>query len=418
MLGAYKELIRRYPRYLAFSGLHIFFSSPGQSFSFALFGPPFVIAFGLGAGGFGALYSIATLISAGLLPIVGPVIDRVNLRGYSVAVGLLMIIALLTMSIADSLPLLFVGMLFLRFSGQALMMQIGGISTTRFFGEQRGKALAIVGLGVSFGVALFPMTLARLITRYGWSKTLEMEALLVALVFLPISLILLRKSDNFQHPPPRSSRSGDKESADWTRKDVLKNPFFYFAIPTGLLIPFFSTGLIIHLGSVAEYKGWKLEWVAASFIASAVTSRLGSFCMGPLVDRFSARKMFRFVLAPYALALIVLMTNTHPYAAPVWLGLAGFSVGCVMVAMPVLWAEMFGVHSLGAISSVASSAGVLSTALSPILFGWLIEYGLNIDLLLLAGVFLTVIVSALAFLAPESGTSIKSAREPDSSARE
>ena len=400
MLNDYVQLIKRYPRYLAFSCLHIFFSSPGQSFSFALFGPPFVIAFGLGAGGFGTLYSVATLGSAALLPIAGPFIDRVNLRGYSIAVGLLMTTALLTMSMANSIPLLFAGVLLLRFSGQALMMQIGGISTSRFYGDQRGKALAIVGIGLSFGVALFPMTLAYLIDGVGWSRTLVLEALFVIFVFLPTSLGLLRRTDNFQTPPSTSSKEGDGQSVGLTRKEVLKIPFFYFAVPTGLLIPFFSTGLIIHLGSIAEHKGWDLKWVAACFIASAISSRVGAFCMGPLVDRFSARRMFRFVLIPYALALVVLGTNTHPYAAIAWLTLGGFSVGCVMVTMPALWAEMFGVRSLGAIASVVSSAGVFSSALSPALFGWLIESGLNVDMLILSGAVLAIIVTTSAFLAP------------------
>jgi MFS family permease len=244
------------------------------------------------------------------------------------------------------------------------------------------------------------LTLASLIGRFGWGKTLVFEALFVALFFLPASLALLRKKDTFQHPPAHSSQSEDEEDAAWTRKDVLKNPFFYFAVPTALMIPFFSTGLIIHLGSIADFKGWKLEWVAACFIASAVMGRVGAFCMGPLVDRFTARTMFRFVLWPYALALAVLATNTHPYAAPVWMGLAGFSVGCVTVAMPSLWAEMFGVRSLGAIGSVVGSAGVFSTAISPALFGWLIDGGLNIDLLLLVGVILALLISGLAFLAP------------------
>jgi MFS family permease len=244
------------------------------------------------------------------------------------------------------------------------------------------------------------MTLAYLIDGVGWSRTLVLEALFVIFIFLPTSLVLLRRTDNFQTPPSTSSKDEDGQSPGLSRKEVLKVPFFYFAVPTGLLIPFFSTGLIIHLGSIAEHKGWDLKWVAACFIASAISSRIGAFGIGLLVDRFSARKVFRFVLIPYALALIVLATNTHPYAAVAWLTLAGFSVGCVMVTMPALWAEVFGVRSLGAIASVVSSAGVFSTALSPVLFGWLIESGLNVDHLILSGVALAVIVTASAFLAP------------------
>ena len=75
---------------------------------------------------FGLLYSTATLLSGCLLPFFGPLIDRVNLRGYSVAVGLLMVAALLATAFAPALIVLFLGVLGLRFSGQGLMTQIGG----------------------------------------------------------------------------------------------------------------------------------------------------------------------------------------------------------------------------------------------------------------------------------------------------
>ena len=399
MFGEYIRLIRDYPRFLTFSSLHMFFSGPGQSFSFALFAPSFAAVFALGAGGFGTLYSLATLASAALMPLFGPIIDRINLRICSLFVGLLMAGSLLTTSIASTLPVLFVGVLFLRLSGQGLMTQIGGVSTTRFFGGQRGKALAIVGLGFSFALALFPMTLAHLIARIGWQQTLMLMAASVVCLFLPITLALIKKTDRFQHPP-RPGGASTGEGVAWTRNDVLKAPFFYFAMPVTLLIPFFSTGLIIHLGKIAEHKGWSLEWAASCFIASAIMGRVASFCIGPLVDRFTARRLFPFVLVPYAAALTVLMLNTHPYAALAWLGLAGLSFGSVSVTMPALWAEVFGVDSLGAISSIVGSAGVFATALSPALFGWLLDRGLDVDRLVLGGVVLAVLVSLIALVAP------------------
>jgi len=399
MLREYIRLIRNYPRFLTFSSLHMFFSGPGQSFSFALFAPSFAAVFALGSGGFGTLYSVATLASAALMPLFGPIIDRINLRICSVFVGLLMAASLLTTSMASSLPVLFVGVLFLRLSGQGLMTQIGGVSTTRFFGSQRGKALAIVGLGFSFALAFFPMTLAHLIARIGWRQTLMLMAASLVVLFLPASLGLIKKTDRFQLPP-RSAAASTGETIAWTRSEVLKAPFFYFAVPVTLLIPFFSTGLIIHLGKIAEHKGWSLEWVATCFIASAVMGRVASFCVGPLVDRFTARRLFPFMLVPYVLALTVLMLNTHPYAALVWLGMAGLSFGCVSVTMPALWAEVFGVASLGAISSIVGSAGVFATALSPALFGWLLDHGLDVDRLVLGGVVLAVLVSLVALVAP------------------
>jgi hypothetical protein len=60
----YLQLLRAYPRYLIFGMWHMFYSSPGQSFAVAVFVPSLTAAFGLGAGGFGLLYSVATLASA------------------------------------------------------------------------------------------------------------------------------------------------------------------------------------------------------------------------------------------------------------------------------------------------------------------------------------------------------------------
>jgi MFS family permease len=311
-----------------------------------------------------------------------------------------MALSLLTTSLAPSLPVLFVGVLFLRLTGQGLMTQIGGVSTTRFFAGQRGKALAVVGLGFSLALAFFPVTLAHLIARIGWQQTLTWMAVSVAVLFIPGSLSLIRKTDRFQHPPTRFEATSAEDTVGWTRKEVLKAPFFYFAVPIALMIPFFSTGLIIHLSKIAEHKGWSLEWAASAFIASAVMGRIASFCMGPLVDRFTARRLFPFVLVPYVFGLSVLMLHTHPYAALVWLGMAGLSFGSVSVTMPALWAEVFGIDSLGAISSVVGSAGVFATALSPALFGWLLDGGLDVDLLVLGGVVLAALVSLIGLIAP------------------
>ncbi len=393
-------ILRDYPRFLLFGILHMFYSSPGQSFSIAIFVPSFTAAFGLSASGFGLQYSLATLASACLLPLFGPLIDRVNLRLYSVGVGLLMAAACLVTALANTVPLLFIGLLLLRFSGQSLMTQIGGVSITRFFGGQRGKALAVVGLGFSLGTAVLPVTLAYLITLTSWQKTMMFMGLSVFVLFIPVSLSLIKKTDKFQYPVKDQPEIEEDTQRQWTRKEVLKTPFFYFALPQTLLIPFVSTGLIIHLGSIAQGKGWTLEWVAAFFVVSALTGRFTSFLMGSVVDRFSARLIFPYVLMPYVLGLAALAIGNHPLTAPVWLFFSGLGVGCMGVTISVLWAEIFGIRSLGAITSTVASAQVFASALSPVFFGWLLDSGVTIEALLIGSIFFTGLVTLLAFLAP------------------
>ncbi len=403
-MNAFKEylhLLRAYPRYLTFGILHMFYSSPGQSFSVAIFVPSLTVAFGLSAGGFGLLYSTATLASALLLPWLGPLMDRHNLRIFSVCVGAGLAIGCLVCTTATMIPILFAGIALLRLCGQGLMTQIAGVATTRFFGDQRGKALAIVGLGFSLGTALFPVSLAFLISIFQWRLTMIIMAASILLLFIPFSLGLLNKSDRYQQPPHATPTTGDTRAPEWTRRDVLKTPFFYFAVPMALLIPFVSTGLIIHLGSIADYKGWSLEWVAACLAVSAITGRIGSFCMGPVVDRYKARAVFPFVLIPYICGLAILALGNHAAMVPLWFFFSGLGVGSTNVTMSVLWAEAFGVLSLGAITSLVASAQVLATALSPVLFGWLIDLGVSITAIVAGSIALTMMVSLLAFLAPQ-----------------
>jgi MFS family permease len=403
-VNAFKEylhLVRTYPRYLIFGMLHMFFSSPGQSFAVAIFVPSLTAAFDLSAAGFGMLYSTATLASAFILPFLGSLVDRHNLRIYSLCVGAGMMIGCLITATATIIPLLFCGILGLRLFGQGLMTQIAGVATTRFFGDRRGKALAIVGLGFSLGTAVSPVTLAFLISSLDWQKTMLVVAASCLFIFMPVSLGLLKKDDPYQHPPQVMPESDEADKKQWTRKDVLTAPFFYFAVPVALLIPFFSTGLLIHLGRIADDKGWSLEWVAASFAVSAISGRIGSFFMGPVVDRYKAQAVFAYVLIPYMCGLIVLALGTHPAAAPIWLFFSGLGFGCTNMTMSVLWAEAFGVLSLGAITSLVASASVFATALSPVLFGWLIDMGVSVTVIVFGGMALTLFVSILAFLAPD-----------------
>ena len=43
-----------------------------------------------------------------------------------------------------------------------------------------------------------------------------------------------------------------------------------------------------------------------------------------------------------------------------------------------LWAELYGVESLGTVKALLHASGVLATALSPLIFGYLIDWGFGI----------------------------------------
>jgi MFS family permease len=61
------------------------------------------------------------------------------------------------------------------------------------------------------------------------------------------------------------------------------------------------------------------------------------------------------------------------------MALAGITAGMSAVMVATVWAELYGTRHLGAIRSMSVSIVVLATALSPGLFGWLLDRGGSFD---------------------------------------
>ena len=79
------------------------------------------------------------------------------------------------------------------------------------------------------------------------------------------------------------------------------------------------------------------------------------------------------------LGLVALASSDHWIVAILYMGLTGITVGMRITIGGAVWAEIYGVENLGAIRSLATSFMVVSTALSPVVFGWLIDYGVSVE---------------------------------------
>lgn len=98
---------------------------------------------------------------------------------------------------------------------------------------------------------------------------------------------------------------------------------------------------------------------------------------GQLVDRSGAQRALALGLLPIFSGLLVLAFTDAIWTPDIYLALTGASLGCTGAAAGAIWPERYGVRHLGAIRSVAQAAMVLSTALSPILMGSLLDAGMS-----------------------------------------
>jgi MFS family permease len=382
----YYQLFRANPGILSFGMMMVFFSSFGQTFVLSLYIPELMEAFGLSSSGFSTLYAAATLLSATTLIYVGKKIDHVPLRHFVTFVIVGLFFACLLFAASWHLVVLFLALYVMRLFGQGLLMHTAMTTLARYFSLARGKALSIAALGFPLGEAIFPVLVAASIISFGWRQTLIISALLIAGILFPYAMHTLRRLKHQrinEGAPDTSNRPADEESGEtgkvWTQKEVIRSRWFYLFAPSVFLIGFLQTALFFFQTFIASEKGWTTEWMAGSIIAYASSSIIMSIVAGPLVDKFSARRLFPFMLIPLAVGVAVLGISNHPLIAPAYWLLVGFTGGMNSPITSSIYAETFGVRSLGTVRSIFTFVMVVSTALGPVVYSFFIEKGVSFD---------------------------------------
>ena len=341
---------------------------------------------------FGVLYSIATLLSAFTIPIFGSYIDRYKVRYVSTVNAIFLFLFILLISFTNHWIVLLIGIYGLRLCGQGMMTLIASTAISRFFDAERGKALSLSGLGLSLGEAIMPVVVVSLIGGFDWNIAWRLLGLSILVGFIPLSYIAIRKKDAFQLPEiieKKKEQSGDQKK----RKEVLREKRFYLILFPLIFPAFVLTGLFIHQNLLANNQGWTMEWMATCFVGFGIIKIFTYFLAGPLVDRFTAKRIVPFFLFPLALGLLVLILSTHPYAALLYLLLAGITNAMSAVIGSAVWAELYGVQNLGAIKSIISTFFVAATSVGAILFGWLLNNSESMQYALIASILLMLLAS-------------------------
>lgn len=379
MLIDYWRFARANPRFIGFGFFLAFLSSAGQTYFIGILGTGIQGEFGLDAGEWGRIYMIGTLASAFVLNWSGSLIDRYDLRWFTVAVLSGLVIACLVMSSVGA-PLMLVGAIFLlRQFGQGLTSHTGVTSMARYHDADRGKAIALASIGYSAGEAILPVLGVLVLENLGWRQAFQIMAVVVA-VAIPIALWLL-KGHGIRHA--KHTAALDRREAeggarnDYTRMQVLREPRFYLILPALMAPSAIGTALFFFPAEIVRAKNWSGLWLTGNYwMYSAITVAVTVYS-GLLIDRFSARQVVPYYLLPFALGLVILGHWDHAWAVWPYLGLMGFSIGLYFTGFSALWAELYGARHLGAIKSLATAINVFATALGPAFMGTLLSNGVS-----------------------------------------
>jgi predicted MFS family arabinose efflux permease len=374
------DIIKSNFKIIIFGFIFTFFSSFGQSFFIGLFNSSIRIDLNISHGQFGTIYALATLISSLSLIWIGKKIDDFKLISFSFFVILLLFFSSIFFSFINNIYLLFIGIFLLRLSGQGLMSHTATTSISRFFNFNRGKALSITWLGLSAAEFIMPITMVFFLSVYSW-RVIWISIALSIIIFLPIISFLTIKKITLNSREKESFNFKKDNIKQWTRKEVLLDPKFYLISLVMLALPAINTGVFVYQSFILESKNWGDFVIAKSFMFYAILSVVTLFISGPLVDKYTSRKILPLMNIPSLFAMLILFYFDNYLSSYLLLGLMGISNGLANVLGSSTWAEIYGVKYIGAIKALTTSMMVFSTAFGTAIFGIVIDFGYSIEVI-------------------------------------
>ena len=388
-----KRFLTNDPKLLLYGFLITFFASYGQTYFISLFNAEIRIFYSLSDGEFGLVYAVATLLSSFILISFAKLIDHLDLRVYSFIITLGFFFACLGMVfLINNILYLFLIIFMLRFFGQGAMDHAGGTTMARYFGNDKGKALSVATFGGILGVMFLPYF------ALNYFKDIELNQLwlyatLSIIVFIPFIFFTLSNHKN-RHEKFKIGLKDNPLNKKLRTRDILKDKKFYIYLPLSISASFICTGLMFHQIFIIGQKEWSLQMLGNSYIFLGFFSIVGLFIGGPLVDKYDTKKTAITALVPLLLLLIVLITFEGEFFLIIYMSLFGLTMGIGRPFIGSLWAEIYGVESLGTVKALLHAGAVFASALSPLVFGYLIDWGFSITTIVTISI-LIIIVSTL-----------------------
>ena len=383
------------PKLLFYGFTIIFFASYGQTFFISIFNAEIRNYYQLSDGEFGLVYALSTLASSFILVWFAKLIDRIDLRIYSLIISCGLALACFGMFLLiKHIFFLFFIILTLRFFGQGAMAHAGETSLARYFDKDRGKAISVGTFGGMFGVMILPILAVYIMNSFDWHTVWLIASFSILIVFLPILMLSLHKQ-NIRHKKFINIIKDDSGQKNWKIREIILDKKFYIYLPISIAAPFIGTGLQFHQIFIINQKGWTLDMLAQSFVSFGIFSIIGLILGGPIIDKFDTKKTVIYSLLPLFITIIVLIFFDNYISIFIYMSLLGFTIGIGTPFIGALWAELYGLENLGSIKGLLHASMVFASALSPVIFGLIIDIGFGI---LTISIISLLIISISTFL--------------------
>jgi MFS family permease len=219
-------------------------------------------------------------------------------------------------------------------------------------------------------------------------------SLSILIFFLPL-LFLSLQDQNIRHSNFTESIKDNEEKKRWRTREVVVDKKFYVYLPLSIATSFISTGLTFHQIFIINQKGWTMDMLGSSYVLLGIFSIIGLIFGGPIIDKYNTKKIILFALLPLFLGVLTLIFFDSYFSMLVYMSLLGLNLGITAPFIGSLWAELYGLESLGSVKALLHACGVFASALSPVIFGYIIDAGFGIVVISVISLVIIIVSTSL-----------------------
>lgn len=390
------SLIRKHPELFAWGILTCYFTNIGQTFLLAFFTQVLENNLHFSRTALSACFSISTFSAAFFLPLLGRYFDRSSLFRVSMTFSLMSLVGYGILHQAKSLVMVCVAYFLIKSFSQGGLTISYTSMVSKYFGKNRGRALGLCNLSHPLAQATLPICMTFFMINYNWKASiLFIMGALVFLYIIPI-FFLMRK---FKTKIPLYEENVlSKSAAPLANINALKDWRFYLVSLGNILPPLIMSGVFFQQDRILNSKHWDLAIFAKGMTFFSISQLFSNLLSGYLIDRFTARKILPFGILPLLVSYWILYTGESVWTCYLFFFTAGISAVMTGTIKNALWAEVYGIGSLGKIRGIDLQFNVFSTALGPTLFAFLMEWGMSIQEILKLFIILIVIGAVIHFI--------------------
>jgi MFS family permease len=237
-----------------------------------------------------------------------------------------------------------------------------------WFDRSRGLALGLGLMGTGITAFAAPPLMTALVASQGWRTGYALCAAGIVLVALPTTWFLFRERaavrDAGAGGAPAAALAAEAEGL--TLGEALRGYRYWVIIAAFFLVSAAATGLISNLVLLLTDGGMGAAEAAgyASLLGGFVV--VGRLTAGWLLDRLWAPVVALLVLAPTAIASLLLQAQAAPALAVAMIGLAG---GAEFDLIAYLCAKYFGMRHYGKIYAWQWASFTAAAGAGPLVFG-------------------------------------------------